>query len=269
MRGAMTATVGTFTEEKVQVGEVSLALLKGGQGQPTLVLHGIEGDEGWLAFHEALATSAAVYAPSHPGYGRTDCPEWLNKIQHQAVFYHWFLQEADLESVDVVGIGLGGCIAAEMALMCADRMRNLVLVSPAGILPSEGEVYDVFVESWQQVIERSFYDHRSAPEYLRVYGEGFVPQFGGIREAGRVMSTVLAYKPYMYDRSLPGMLGKIRLPTLVVLGDTDRIMPRECGERFQQGIPGATLTTLEHCGHWAHMDRPEALADSIRAFVNR
>ena len=265
----MTAAFGTFTEEKIRVGEVDLALLKGGRGQPTLVLHGVEGDEGWLAFHEALAANATVYAPSHPGYGRTDCPEWLNKIPHMAVFYHWLLEEAGLESVDLVGVGLGGWIAAEMAIMCSERLRNLVLVSPAGILPAEGEVYDVFVESWREVIERSFYDHKTSPEYLRVYGEGYVPQFGGMREAARVMNTVLAYKPYMYDRSLPGMLGKIRVPTLVVLGDTDRIMPRQCGERYQQEIPGAKLTTLERCGHWAHLDRPDELAETIRDFVSR
>jgi pimeloyl-ACP methyl ester carboxylesterase len=265
----MTAAFGMFTEEKIQVGNVALTLLKGGRGQSTLVLHGIEGDEGWLAFHEALAGSATVYAPSHPGYGRTERPEWLSSINHQAVFYHWFLQAAGLESVDLVGVGLGGWIAAEMALMCTDHIRNLVLVSPAGILPREGEVYDVFVESWRQVIERSFYDHRASPEYLRIYGEDYAPQFGGIREAGRTMNTILAYRPFMYDPAMPGMLGKIRVPTLVVLGDTDRIMPRECGERYTQGIPDASLTTLERCGHWAHLDRPEALADAIRAFVSR
>jgi pimeloyl-ACP methyl ester carboxylesterase len=264
----MTAAFGAFTEEKIRVGEVDLAVLKGGRGRPTLVLHGVEGDEGWLAFHEALAANATVYAPSHPGYGRTDCPEWLNKIQHMAVFYHWFLEKAALESVDLVGVGLGGWIATEMALMCTHRLRSLVLVSPAGILPAEGEVYDIFVESWRDVIERSFYDHKTSPEYLRIYGEGYVPQFGGIREAARIMNTVLAYKPYMYDRSLPGMLGRIGVPTLVVLGDTDRIMPRECGERFQQGIPGSKLTTLERCGHWAHLDRPDELAEIIRDFVS-
>jgi pimeloyl-ACP methyl ester carboxylesterase len=136
-------------------------------------------------------------------------------------------------------------------------------------LPRDGEVYDIFVESWREVIERSFYDHRTAPEYLRIYGENYIPPFGGIREAGRVMNTILAYRPFMYDPALPGILAKIRVPSLVVLGDTDRIMPRECGERFQQGISGATLTTLDRCGHWAHLDRPEALTETIRAFVTR
>lgn len=263
----MTATFGTCTEETRQVGEIALHLLKGGAGVPTLVLHGIEGDEGWNAFHQELSGSATVYAPSHPGFGRTECPDWFHSVPHLATFYNWYLQEADLRGVDLIGVGLGGWIAAQMAIMSSERLRSLTLVGAAGILPEQGEVYDVFVELWRDVIQRSFRDHLTAPEYLRIYGADFEPQFGGIREAGRTMAMKLAYRPFMYDRALPGLLGKIRVPTLVVWGDSDRIIPMECGERYARAIPGAQLAVLEECGHWAHLDRPEALAGTIRNFV--
>ena len=58
------------------------------------MLHGVEGHEGWLAFHEALAEQGTVYAPAHPGYGQTERPAWMETIAHQAVFYHWYLQNA-------------------------------------------------------------------------------------------------------------------------------------------------------------------------------
>ncbi|MFN0074093.1 MAG: alpha/beta fold hydrolase [Chloroflexota bacterium] len=265
----MTIAGGTYTERTRQVGEVTLSLLEGGSGQPTLVLHGIEGDEGWLAFHEALCRRASVLAPSHPGYGRTDCPEWISQVQHMATFYNWFLQDAGLESVDLIGLGLGGWIAAEMAVMTTERLRSLHLVNPAGILPREGEVYDIFVELWRDVINRSFFDYQTSAEYGRIYGENFQPEFGGHREAGRTMTTRLAFRPFMYNPALPGMLGKIRIPTRVIMSDTDRIIPRECGERYQAGIPGAELITLERCGHFAHLDQPDALAEAIHASVAR
>src|ERR671933_100465 len=112
-------------------------LLKGGSGDPLLVLHGEEGHEGWLAFHAALAQGATVYAPSHPGYGHTDAPDWISAIPHQAVFYHWFLQNAGFGSgaVDLVGVGIGGWIAAQMAIMCGASLRHLILVDAAGIRP--------------------------------------------------------------------------------------------------------------------------------------
>ena len=97
----MTTSTVQFTEERVKITGTELYVLKGGSGPPMLVLHGVEGFEGWLPFHDALAEQATVYAPSHPGYGQTPCPEWVETIPHQAVFYHWFLQEQALAPVDV------------------------------------------------------------------------------------------------------------------------------------------------------------------------
>src|SRR5262245_64309209 len=73
-RGGMTTSTVRFTEERVKVAGTELYILKGGSGPPVLVFHGVEGFEGRLAFHDALAEQATVYAPSHPGYGQTPCP---------------------------------------------------------------------------------------------------------------------------------------------------------------------------------------------------
>jgi pimeloyl-ACP methyl ester carboxylesterase len=252
--------------ERVPVAGTELYLLKGGSGPACLVLHGIEGHEGWLTFHDALADSATVYAPSHPGYGHTDAPDWIRSVQHQAVFYHWFLQESGLRNVDLVGVGLGGWIAAEMAVMDASRLRRLVLVDPVGVRPEQAEMLDIFVMPWRQVIERGFLHGQDSPEYQRIYANAPIQEFGGIREAGRTMTTRMCFKPYMHDPSLAGMLGKILTPTLVVWGDSDQIVPRECAERFAASIPGATLRTLTECGHFAHLDQPQQLATLVREF---
>jgi pimeloyl-ACP methyl ester carboxylesterase len=259
-----------YTTEHAPVAQTQLFLLKGGSGHPMLVLHGIEGHEGWLAFHEALANSATVYAPSHPGYGHTECPPWISSIQHQAVFYHWFLQNLGLsqQSVDLVGIGVGGWIAAQMAIMSSQPLRHLVLVDAAGIRPADSEILDVFVTPWRQVIEQSFYDPTTAPEFRRIFADAPIAEFGGVREAGRTMSMRMCFRPYMYDPALPGMLGKVRVPTLVVWGKQDRIMPLECANLYQRGIPDATLRIIDECGHFAHLDKPEMLAAVVREFVS-
>jgi pimeloyl-ACP methyl ester carboxylesterase len=253
--------------ERLPVGETELYLLKGGDGPACLVLHGIEGHEGWLTFHDALAESATVYAPSHPGYGHTEAPDWIRSVQHQAVFYNWFLQDAGLQNVDLIGTGLGAWIAAEMAVMDATRLRHLVLVAPAGIRPEAADMLDIFVTPWRQVIERGFLHGPESAEYQRIYANAPLQEFGGVREAGRTMTTRMCFKPYMHDPSLAGMLGKIRAPTLVVSGDSDQIIPRECAERFAASIPGATLRTLTECGHFAHLDQPQQLAAVVREFL--
>jgi pimeloyl-ACP methyl ester carboxylesterase len=257
----------TFTVEHPTVAQTQLPVFRGGSGRPLLVLHGIEGHEGWLAFHEALSASATVYAPSHPGYGHTERPAWLTSVAHQAVFYHWFLQEAGLTAVDVVGVGVGGWIAAQMAIQCGGPLRSLVLVDAAGIRPAQGEITDVFVMPWRQVIEQSFADAPRAPEFERIYRAAPIAEFGGVREAGRTMSMRMCFKPYMFDPALPGMLGKIQTPTLVIWGNADRIVPLECAKLYQQAIPGARLEVIDNCGHFAHLDRPDALAKLVADFV--
>src|SRR5438128_1783988 len=80
--GGYPSLVAAFTTERVPVGLTELYVLKGGSGRPLVVLHGVEGHEGWLAFHAAMAEASTVYAPSHPGYGHTECPDWISSIPH-------------------------------------------------------------------------------------------------------------------------------------------------------------------------------------------
>jgi pimeloyl-ACP methyl ester carboxylesterase len=263
----MTTSIGHFTEAMAEVAHTRLYMLQGGTGRPLIVLHGVEGHEGWLAFHEALAEQATVYAPAHPGYGQTERPAWVERIAHQAVFYHWFLQEAGLREVDLVGVGIGGWIAAQMAVMCQAHLRHLVLVDAAGVRPRQGEVADIFIIPWREMIERSLYDAENCAEALRIYTATPLQEFGGVREAGRSMSMRMCYRPYMYDPALLPTLSKIRLPTLIVWGAQDQIIPLECGHLYQQAIPGATLRVIDRCGHWPHFEHPQALAEIIREFV--
>src|SRR4029079_2213298 len=77
----------TYHEEQVELAGTSVQLLKGGSGLPILVLPGLEGPEGWLDFHEALAQHATVYAPTHPGFNGTARPSWMETVPHMAAFY--------------------------------------------------------------------------------------------------------------------------------------------------------------------------------------
>ena len=252
--------------ERVQVGSTQLYVMKGGSGAPCLVLHGIEGHEGWLDFHDGLATSNTVYAPSHPGYGHTPPPDWVTSVPQQAVFYQWFLQDASLRDVDLIGIGLGGWIAAEMAVMDTSRLSHLVLVNAFGVRPHSVELFDIFVSRWRDVIEGGFSD---AAQYQRIYGDNPIQEFGGIREAGRTMTMRLCFKPYMFDPALQGMLGKIRVPTLVVHAENDAYVPRECADIYARAIPDAESRSIDNCGHLAHIDQPARLAALVTDFVSK
>jgi pimeloyl-ACP methyl ester carboxylesterase len=253
-------------EETIDIAGTRLHLLRGGTGRPALVLHGLEGPEGWLTLHDGLAQNATVWAPSHPGYGESERPDWLESITHMALFYERFLREARLDAVDLIGFGIGGWIAAEMATMCGHNLAHLVLVDAAGIRPQSGETLDVFIRPWRDVVNSCVSDP-DAEEFRRIYEESPVQAFGGSREAGRITSMRMCYRPYMHNPALPALLEGVQTPALVVWGAEDRIIPLECGEAFARVMPNATLRVMDGCGHWPHYEQPEELARLIRDFI--
>ena len=82
-----------------------------------------------------------------------------------------------------------------MAVMCQANLRHLVLVDAAGVRPQQGEVLDLFIIPWREVIERSLYDAENCAEALRIYTATPLQEFGGVREAGRSMSMRMCYRP--------------------------------------------------------------------------
>ena len=263
----MTLSTTSAREETVEVGETRLQLLRGGSGRPALVLHGIEGPEGWLEFHDRLSREHEVLAPAHPGFGESPRPAWMESISHQALFYEWFLRVAGIDKVDLVGFGIGGWIAAEMAAMNSDNLAHLVLVDAAGIKPQRGETLDVFIRRWREVVEACVHDPEGAAEYQRIYGAAPIQDYGGTREAGRSMAMRMCYRPYMYSPALPALLAGVRAPTLIVWGAEDRIIPVECGRLYQAAMPGSKLEVMQGCGHWPHYEKPRELAEIVGRFL--
>ncbi|MDP3767914.1 MAG: alpha/beta hydrolase, partial [Dehalococcoidia bacterium] len=105
----------TWQERHRIVDGVKLFCWEAGSGLPLLVLHGVDGGEGVLPFHDGLAERFRVLAPSLPGFGRTELPAWMDSVDDLAYFLLDLLE--DLEgNIDVLGIGFGGWVAAEMAV---------------------------------------------------------------------------------------------------------------------------------------------------------
>jgi pimeloyl-ACP methyl ester carboxylesterase len=246
-----------FTEETVSVGGAKLHLLKGGSGEPLLLLHGAGGNPGWIRYVQALADHYTVYFPSHPGFGASERPDWLNTVPDLAAFYSWFLEDQGLEGVRAIGFSLGGWLAAELAATCRHALGKLMLVDAVGIKPQQGEIADIFIITPAQVTQLLFHDPQQAPEYQQLYVRTLAAQEQAAAERNREMAVRLGWKPYMHDPRLPALLARVRVPTCIVWGRQDRLVPLECGQLYHEAISGSQLVVIDHCGHVPQVEKPQ------------
>jgi pimeloyl-ACP methyl ester carboxylesterase len=254
-------------ETFVSVGGSKIRLLRGGTGEPLLVLHGSEGSLGWCRYAQALAEHFTVYLPSHPGFDGSQRPEWLQSMFDLACFYTWFLETQGLEGTRVMGWAMGGWLAAEMAATTRHAFSKMLLVDAAGIKPQHGEITDLFILSPAQIRDLTFYDPKQVPDYDRLYNPEPSPDEREQAIQNREMAVRLTWKPYMYDPRLPQLLARVSAPTRIVWGRQDRIIPVECGSLYQQAIPGADLTVIEQCGHAPHLEKSEEFGRVALSFL--
>ena len=256
-----------YTEEFVNIGGSKVHVLKGGSGEPLLVLHGAGGNHGWLRYVQALAEKYTVYLPSHPGYGQSDRPPWLETIPDLACFYTWFIEQQGLEGARAIGFSMGGWLAAEIAVACSHSFSKLMLVDSAGIKPDKGEIMDIFIISPAQILEQMFYDPKQAPEYEQVFGGEPTAEQRDTAENNREMAVRLCWKPYMHDPRLCDLLARVNIPTRIVWGREDRVMPVECGDLYHQAIPGSDLVVMDNCGHFPQIEKAEDFIKTALDFM--
>ncbi len=240
-----------------EVAGVEIRSLAGGSGPPVVVLHHSFGNPGWLPFHEQLASGCAVEAPDLPGFGASTRPDWARDVRDVAMLVGWWLRRLDRGPVALVGCGFGGWVAAELAAMWPEGLSHLLLVGAAGILPERGRILDQVLVSHSEYVRSSF--HRRAA-YEAVYTAELPDDLLLQWDRNREMTARVAWKPHMYNRRLAPLLPLVRAPALVVWGDDDRVVPRECGERLAALLPDARLEIVADCGHAVDMEQPSQLA---------
>jgi pimeloyl-ACP methyl ester carboxylesterase len=265
---------GQWTQEQVRVGETELCVLKGGQGKPLLYLHGELGFEGWCEWHGALAQQRTLVIPLHPGFGKSQAADWIMDIRDLAAFYARFIREQKVAPADVIGFSLGGWIAAEMAVANSTQLHKMILVGAAGLRPPRGEIMDMYTVTARRFLGRNVHDPAHTPEFGTLYGSGpeMTAQQGAAQweawEDARAATARIAWKPYMFTQSMPHLLSNVAgLPTLLIWGKQDDVMPLSAGQLYHEKIAGSRLLTFEGCGHMPMIEKPAEFIRAVEDFL--
>ena len=255
-----------WTDSIVKAAGIKLHLSRAGRGRPVLVLHHETGTLDRLPFYDALAQRYNVLVPHHPGYSRSERPDWMRSVRDIAAIYRGVLSELGLEKAALVGLGFGGWIAAEMASMAPGDLSHLVLVGAMGIKPPAGDILDLAVTGYIDYARAGFHDQKA---FDRVYGAEPSGDQLEMWDICREMSFRIAWKPYMYSQTLPHLLGAVRAPALIVWGDDDKVVPQSAAKRYLEALPKAKLEIVKSCGHCVDMEQPEPLARLVTDFIGR
>ena len=253
--------------EMMTIDGAKIRVLRGGQegggAQPLVFLHGAGGHTGWMAFLEELSQRFAVYAPEHPGFGQSDDPPWLDGVGDLAYFYLDFLKALGLERVHLVGTSLGGWIAAEMAVRDTARLASLTLIGAVGITAQGETIPDIFRMPVEENLRRFYADQERAARRV-----GDVAK-ADMRLVAKNQATVtrLAYRPRFYNPDLGKWLHRVDVPTLLIWGAEDGLVPPKFGEAYRSLIPGAKLAVLPAAGHAPFDEQREAFLATFSEFI--
>jgi pimeloyl-ACP methyl ester carboxylesterase len=259
-------SVATIETAPLTVNGVPVTMIERGRGRPLLFLHPAIGIEPTAAVLDHLARQARVIAPIHPGFGQSGAPKWMTTVDDLSYFYLDLIEQLDLRELAIVGVSFGGWIAAEMAVKTTQRLSHLVLANALGIKVGDREtrdIADIFAITENQFNEIAYFDPRIGARDYKSMPDAEVMAAARNREAlGRY-----GWSPYMHNPKLKGRLHRIRIPTLVLWGMSDRVLSEAYGRAYAGAIPGARFEPIERAGHFPHLEQPEEFARRIFAFV--
>ncbi|MDB5406242.1 MAG: alpha/beta hydrolase fold protein [Rhodospirillales bacterium] len=251
----------------VKIAGIEIELYEGGAGAPLLFLHSAQGFDASHEFVGLLAKDRRVIAPSHPGFGKSGLPDWVDSIDDLAHVYLELMGHLRLDRVDIVGCSVGGWIAADLATKIPERLRKLVLVAPVGVKtgPSDKlDIPDIFALPQEAVAKLLFHD----PAKGRVDFASMSDEQLQIIVRNRESLALLAWEPYMHNPKLVHRLHRATMPTLFLRGASDGIVSAPYLERYAALLPNATISTIAAAGHAPQIEQPAEFTKTVLAFLD-
>jgi pimeloyl-ACP methyl ester carboxylesterase len=252
--------------DRLRVRDIDLEVVRRGSGRPLVFLHGFHPLDPDSPFLDLLGRSAAVLAPSHPGFGDSPRPVDFETVYDLVHLYSELIDGLPDEKVTLVGASFGGWLAAEIAASCARRIERLVLIDALGLKLGDREsrdILDIFNTHPDVVRRRSWHDpDKEAPDFDAMSDEALIRH---ARDWDAL--SLYGWEPYMYNPRLNRWLGRISVPTLVLWGASDGVAPPDYGRGYAALIPGARFALIDGAGHHPERERPDTTARHILDFL--
>jgi pimeloyl-ACP methyl ester carboxylesterase len=270
----------------VELNGINVHYKKWGEGKPTFILlHGFGASLfSWREVIEPLSKFGTVIAYDRPAFGLTERPlEWEGENpyspQAQTDLVIALMDELDIEKAILVGNSAGGTISMQVALQHPDRVQALIL-EDAAVYSGGG------APAWSRPILKTPQMNHLGPliaRQIQARGKEFIKLafhdpskitpdiFEGYQkplQAENWDKALWQFTVASQESGLVERLTELTVPTLVITGDDDRIVPTEQSLRLADELPNATLSVIPQSGHLSHEENPVEFMQAVTEFLS-
>ena len=255
--------VGVVETEQGRLGVVERG---GGKATPIAFLHGVGSDKSvWMPQLEAFAAGRRALAFDYPGYGESDLlPDATRDDFARAILDA--LDSLGIARAHICGLSLGGVVAIAIHALAPERCASLIVADSFAVHPDGQAIYDRSVEASRSLGMRALAEARVD----MLLGSRVTPKIRA--EAVETMARIdpAAYAigagaVWLADQTDRARM--IRVPTLVLVGDEDRVTPPALSRELTALIPGARMTIIDGAGHLANLEKPAAFNCAVESFL--
>jgi len=260
-----------MTVKTAEVDSNKIRYLEEGTSEDTLLLlHGLGASaERWEGVISLFAKKFRVIAPDLIGFGYSDKPMVDYTTDYFAEFVSKFVVEIGIKEPNIIGSSLGGQIAAESIINHNVNVRKLVLVSPSGVMKHSTPALDAYISAALYPSSDSalnaFQVMSGRKEIDEKIVSGFVERMQLPNAKMAFMSTLLGLSN---SRVITKKLQLITIPTLIVWGENDPVIPIEYAQSFVSGINDCRFYKMLGCAHTPYVEKPKAFFQIVSDFLN-
>lgn len=255
-----------MTEESILVGKVHVNYKTEGIGPSVLILHGWGGkSDSWESVGKILSKNGFnVIIPDLPGFGKSDLPDFAWSVGDYLDFilkFIDFLESSKKISKPfyLIGHSFGGRISIKLAAVYPEMLKKLVLCSAAGITSKsiKTRLFYLFSKAGGLIFSFGFF----AP--LEKFLRKAIYRLAGTRDYLRANNQMKEVMRRVISEDLTEFISQIKMPTLIVWGKNDKVLPLKMGKIMKEKISGSTIEIIEDAGHAPNIESPDIIAASI------
>ena len=242
-----------FERHEIDLHGVKTIYYEAGSGPTVVYFHGGGAFHG-VQFARPWTSQFRVICPYHPGFAESGDDPRVGAMEHYVLHYLDFFDRLGLGKVHLTGLSMGGRLAAEFAVGHSERLKSLIIGSPAGLDVPEHPPTNLGALSLDEMMQHLVVKMSVLQPYL----PPVVP--ADVFAKARAREGQAAFKVMMSPSGLDHWMHRITVPTLLLWGSEDRVLPVGRAKAWMERLPKGTQSRiLKGIGHLVFDESPEAV----------